>query len=582
MPPTPCEASNGARQVGCLARRGLRAVPRLIPAFRADIRIPASTRPSMNIRHPIATAALALLAAAAGCAPAALPPPAAPAPAADASAPLYGAALGGYTWPITTASPEAQTYFDEGVKLMYAYARAHARPAFAEARRRDPACAMCWWGEAWSMGRYLNGQMDGADAPAAHAAAGRALALASGATPIERDLIAAMTARYEPEHTAAGRLRLDSAYAAAMAEVYERHPDSHEAAALYADALMLLEPRRGTWDVGKPSVARIHQVLERALARDLSHPGVCHAYIHATETTPRAGNAQACADLLGSAIPGASHLNHMPSHTYNVVGRWGDAVRSNQVARETDRRAARGVAVSGYPAHNLHMLLFAAAVDGQREVAEEAAREMAGMMPDAVSLQALVHLRFGGWGDVLALERTPENALHRGLWAFARGYAHLRTGAADSAAAYLARVDSLAAAHPGIAFRGHTAAALLGITGGILRGETARAEGRTDEAIAAFGEAVRLEDALVYDEPEPLPFAARDWLGAALLEAGRPAEAERVYREALGDRPNNGWSLVGLEDALRRQGKDAEADRTRDAFRRSWERAGAPIPASRF
>jgi tetratricopeptide (TPR) repeat protein len=523
-------------------------------------------------------AALALLpAAAAG-------QHAAPAPADTAAPPpLYGAALGSYTWPVSTTSPEAQAYFDEGVKLMYAYARAQARPAFAEARRRDPECAMCWWGEAWSMGRYLNGAMRAEDAPAAHAAARRALALAEPAPEVERALIRAMAARYQPDHTAEGRLRLDSAYAAAMARAYDAHPESLEAAFLYADALMLLEPRRGTWDLARPSVARIHAVLERALAEDHSHPGVCHAYIHATETTPNAGRAQACADLLVTSIPGASHLNHMPSHTYSRVGRWGDAVRANQVAWASDRRAAgEGAAVSVYPTHNLHMLLFAATMDGQREVAEGAARALVAQMPDAVSLQALVHLRFGRWDGVLALGAPPEHAVHRGLWAFARGHAHLRLGAPDSAAAYLARVDSLADRHPAAAFRGHTAAALLGIAGAVLRGEIARAEGRLDDAVALFRVAVALEDALTYDEPEPLPFAARDWLGAALLEAGRPADAERAYREALDDRPGNGWSLRGLEQALRARGLTAETDRIGRAFREAWARADVPLGASRF
>jgi tetratricopeptide (TPR) repeat protein len=532
----------------------------------------------MPIR-PLAVALLLLAAVEAGA-----QHPAGHAAHGDTAAPpaLFGAALGSYGWPITTASAEAQAFFDEAVKLMYGYARTHARPAFAEARRRDPACAMCWWGEAWSMGRYLNGAMAAADAPAAHAAAQRAVALSAGASALERALIRAMAARYEPEHTAEGRLRLDSAYAAAMAEVYDAHPASHEAAFLYADALMLLEPRRGVWDVAKPSVARIHAVLERALEEDVGHPGVCHAYIHATETTPRAGRAQRCADLLLTSIPGISHLNHMPSHTYNRVGRWGDAVASNQLAWESDRRAAEGTAVSIYPTHNLHMLLFAASMDGQREVAEEAARALVAQMPDAASLLALVHLRFGRFDQVLALDAPPAHPVHRGLWEFARGYAQLKRGDDEAATRSLAQVDSIAAAHPAAAFRGHSAALLLGAASGILHGERARTAGRMDDAIARFTAAVALEDALVYDEPEPLPFAARDWLGAALLEAGRPAQAETVYRAALERRPHNGWSLAGLEASLRVQGRTAEAEEAGRALRLASERADTPIGASRF
>lgn len=502
-----------------------------------------------------------------------------------ASVPLLTEALGDFTWPVTTASPEAAAYFQQGVRLMYAFARADARKSFAEARRRDPSCALCWWGEAWAMGPYLNGAMADADARQAHAAARRARSLARRGEPVERALTEAMTARYRRAHGPAGRKGLDSAYAAAMGRVHARFPDNLEVAALYADALMLLEPRRGIWDVEKPSVARIHEVLERGLAVDVAHPGLCHAYIHATETTPRAERAQRCADLLAMEMPGASHLNHMPSHTYNRVGRWNDAVRSNVIAWESDQRAAEGKAVSIYPLHNLHMLFFAASVDGQERQATEAADAFAAALPsgDGVAMRALVRTRFGRFADVLALTDAPPHAVHRGLWAFARGYAHLRTGGRDSAAVYLARVDSLAEHTPeAVTFRGHTAAKLLGVVGGILRSELLRGERRTDEALAALERAVTLEDGLTYDEPEPLPLAARDWLGAALLEAGRAGDAERVYRAALDDRPHNGWSLFGLEQALRAQGKTAEADRTRAAFAEAWARSETTLTASRF
>jgi tetratricopeptide (TPR) repeat protein len=325
-------------------------------------------------------------------------------------------------------------------------------------------------------------------------------------------------------------------------------------------------------------------VLERALAADVSHPGVCHSYIHATETTPRAGRAQACGDILVNAMPGASHLNHMPSHTYNRVGRWADAVRSNEIAWASDRRAADGDAVSVYAGHNLHMLLFAASMDGQEARAMEAADAYAALAgADGAGLQALVRVRFGRWDDVLAITAPPSNAVLRGAWAFARGEAHLHAGRRDSALVYLARVDSLARHTPEtVTFRGHRAARLVGILHGLLRGDLLRTAGRPREGIAVLETAVVMEDSLTYDEPEPLPFAARDWLGAALLEAGRAADAERVYRAALEDRPANGWSLFGLEQALRTQGKGAEADATRAAFTTAWTRSKTTLSSSRF
>lgn len=506
--------------------------------------------------------------------------------AAQESAPIpLSSVLGRFSWPVTTSVPEAQAYFDQGVRLMYSFTPSDARRSFVEARRRDPACAMCWWGEAWSMGPYLNGPMDDADAAGAHAAATRARELAGrGGPPLERALIDAMATRYLPAHPASGRKGLDSAFVDAMAAVYASAPGNAEVATLYADALMLLEPRRGIWPLTKPSVARIHQVLEGVLAADISHPGACHLYIHATETTPKVGEAQRCADLLGSSIPGASHVNHMPSHTYNRVGRWGDATRANIQAWHSDQKAATGEGFAIYPAHNLHMLLFSASMDGQGAIAIQAARDYTKLAPaDGSSFQALVLLRFGRFAEVLELTRPPTHPIHHGLWAFARGHAHLRLGQPDSARAYLALVDSLARNTPATrTFRQHQPARLLGVVKGILLGELLRGEGRPDEAVAAFREAIALEDGLVYDEPEPLPFAVRDWLGTLLLETGKPAEAERVFREGLARRPNNGWSLVGLEKALRAQGREADANQALADFQRAWARSDTWLPAARF
>lgn len=503
----------------------------------------------------------------------------------DSAPALLPQALGSFTWPVSTRSAQAQAYFDQGVKLMYAYAREYARPSFTQARRLDPGCAMCWWGEAWSMGAYLNGAMDDADAPAADSAARHARALAAaGGTPLERALTEALTARYAPAHGPGVRRQLDSAYAAAMEGVYARFPDDLQVAVLYAESLMLLEPRRGRWSLDKPSVRTIHAVLERGLAADVAHPGVCHAYIHATETTPRAGEAQRCGDLLVTAMPGASHLNHMPSHTYNRVGRWADAVSSNVLAWRSDQRAADGQAISIYPGHNLHMLLFAASMDGQEARAVEAADAWAAITPgtDGGSLRTLVRVRFGRFDEVLAITDAPAHPIHQGMWAFARGLAHLRRGARDSADAYLARVDSLVLNGGTATFRQHSAPVLLGILSDLLRGDLLRADGRAEQALVAYRIAVALEDALQYDEPEPLPFAARDWLGAALLEMGRAADAEAVYRAALDDRPHNGWSLFGLEQALRAQGRTADADAARALFQQAWTRSRTPLAATRF
>jgi tetratricopeptide (TPR) repeat protein len=347
---------------------------------------------------------------------------------------------------------------------------------------------------------------------------------------------------------------------------------------------MLLEPRRGTWDIAKPSVQRIHNVLEEVLARDVSHPGACHLYIHATESTTQPGKAESCADLLGSAIPGASHINHMPSHTFNRIGRWGDAVRANIQAWHSDLAAADGEGFAIYPSHNLHMLLFAASFDGQGAIAIQAGKDYAKIQNGGDFYHVLALLRFGRFDEILALDvPMSSHAVFRGFVEFGKGYAHLRLGAPDSARAWLGRLEaSLEAGGDSVNFRGHTAAQLLGVVHGILAGEIQRSEGMPDDAIASFEAAVAIEDGLRYDEPEPLNLSARHWLGAMLIETDRHADAERVYRTELDDHPNNGWSLFGLEQAVRAQGRFAEADALRERFEAAWARSDTRIRASRF
>jgi tetratricopeptide (TPR) repeat protein len=498
---------------------------------------------------------------------------------------LYTVGLGPYSWRVTTRSREAQAFYDQGVQLLFSFTPEDAARSFREAQTRDSTCAMCYLGEAWAWGPYLNGPMPPRNAPRAFAAAQQAQKLASRTTPLEQALIAAMSVRYQPAYDSATHFRLARVYADSLGKVYARHPRDPNVATMYAEALMLLEPRRGIWDPAKPSVHRIHQVLEDVLARDVNHPGACHLLIHATESGNRAGAAEHCAEVLGRSIPGASHINHMPSHTFNRLGRWGDAVRANIEAWHSDLRAKYGEGFAIYPEHNLHMLLFSASYDGQGAVAIQAAKDYAKIANGGVFYRSLTLLRFGRFDEILELRDPPtsRNPFFVGLWTFGRGYAHLRQNNADSARVYLDRVDTLAQTAPdSILFRGHTAKSLLGITAGILRAELLRHDGKPDDAIPVLERAVEIEDALRYDEPEPLPFAARHWLGALYLELKRPADAERVYRAELEDHPRNGWSLYGLEQSLRAQNKAAEADRARQEFLTAWGRSDTLLRSSRF
>jgi tetratricopeptide (TPR) repeat protein len=503
----------------------------------------------------------------------------------DEPMPLAPAGLGPLSRPVTTTSPEAQAYFDQGLQLLYAFTPPDAARSFREAQKRDADCAMCYFGEAWAWGPYLNGAMREADAPRAYAAIQKALELApQHASPVEQAMIEAMAVRYEPAHDADRRRALDEAYAEAIGEVYRRYPNDLDVGTLYGEALMLLEPRRGTWDIAKPEVQHIHQVLEEVLALDITHPGACHLYVHATEPTVEPGKAEACADFLGNSIPGASHINHMPSHTYNRIGRWCDAVRANIQAWHSDLKSEIGEGFAIYPSHNLHMLLFAASMDGQGGVATQAGKDYGKLMDDGQFYHALTLLRFGRFDEIIAMQDNAPNApLLRGIWDFAVGYAHLRTGDVAAARTHLAAVRSAAdGAAADTNFRGHPADQLLGTVGGILEGEILREEGDLAGAISAQETAVSWEDQLRYDEPEPLNFTARHWLGATLLEAGRATEAEAVYRASLVDHPNNGWSLLGLEQALRAQARDVEADEVHAQFEGAWARADHWIQTSRY
>ncbi len=502
----------------------------------------------------------------------------------DEEATYYPAALGPLTRSITTTSSKAQKFFNQGVQMMYAFTPLRAARSFRQAQTDDPACAMCFWGEAWAWGPYLNGPMGPDDAPRAYENIQKANTLAADhANEVERALIEAMAVRYSPEHDADTRKALDSAYARAMADVHERFPHDLDVGTLYGESLMLLEPRRGRWDIEKPAVQKIHGILESVLAMDITHPGACHLYVHATEPTVKPEKAEGCADHLGAAIPGASHIQHMPSHTYNRIGRWGDAVRGNLAAWHSDLRAEEDIAWAIYPSHNLHMLLFAASMDGQGAIAIQAARDYGKIVPGGTFYEGMTLLRFGRFDEILELEDPPDGAIQRGFWDFARGYAYLRTEEPGRAAVYLERVRRAAdKAGDGEVFRGHTAADLLGVVAGILEGETMRHEGDTDGAIKVLEEAITLEDGLRYDEPEPLNFSARHWLGNLLLEVERYAEAETVFEAALEDHPMNGWSLLGLEAALRAQDRGSEADEVAHLFKEAWARSDTWITAPVF
>ncbi len=491
--------------------------------------------------------------------------------------PLYSVGLGPFTRKISSTNYEAQKFFDQGFQMMYSFAKLDAVRSFRESWKRDPACAICYWGEAWAWGSYLNGPMLPEHSPFAYAALQKALALRQTAAPWEKAFIEAMQVRYVKDFEAKKRMDQEKAYAEAMRKVAEQFPDDLDAVTLYGDALFLLEPRRGTRDLNDPNVQRLHKVLESVLARDIKHPGACHLYVHATESTVQPGKAAPCAEFLGNLVPGASHMNHMPSHTWNEIGRWNDGVRANLQAWHSDLKAGIGEGFAIYPDHNLHMLLFAASNDSQGAIATQAGKDYARSTGDTM-YQVLTLLRFGRFDEILEVTKRPERDVNGGLWDFAQGYARLRKGEIDYARLYLTRVQKGTQSKQ--EFRQHPASTLLGIAAHILEGEIQRSLGDTKGALASFEAAVKLDDGMVYDEPEPLPFDARHWLGAMQIEAGLAAAAEATYRKELEEHPNNGWSLLGLQQSLKAQGKpSADIDAQ---LEKAWARSDTWIRASRF
>lgn len=487
--------------------------------------------------------------------------------------------LGPHTRTITTKVPAAQAYFNQGMRLAYGFGMPEARRSFEAAIARDSTCAMCHWGLAWSLGPYVNGGMDSTRGLRAYAAIQRAKAHASSASDVERALIDAMVARYVENPKRGTRARADTAYMKAMREVAKRFSRDLDVLSLFAESMMVLRPwnywtRRGE---PQPGIEELIATLEAALSRDARHPGACHLYIHAVEASTDPARAQTCADLLIDGMPGASHMRHMPSHIYMRVGRYGDAVRSNQLAWIADQQARHGGATAIYPEHNLHMLLFAGAYDGQSAVALQAARDLARQSVNSSHHLILTLARFGRWEEILATP-APDRPFRLAMWNYARGLAELRVGQAANARIALGALDAALADSLGKGQRMQ-----LKLARAILSAEIDAGAKRYDAAVLILEGARPIEaDSLEYDEPEEWILPLRQVLGAILLDAGRPADAEAAYRGELAAHAENGWSLYGLYRALDAQGKRAEADAVLARFRKAFARADVAIRSSRY
>ncbi|MBH0186191.1 MAG: tetratricopeptide repeat protein, partial [Nitrospira sp.] len=444
-------------------------------------------------------------------------------------------------------------------------------------------------------GPHVNAPMDAASGVAAYAAVQTALSLQSHATVPERAYIKALAQRYEAD-SPADRTRLDTMYSSAMGNVAKTYPKDLDAATLYAESLMDLRP----WNYWRPDgtpypgTNEIVHLLESVLTRNLNHPGACHYYIHAVEAVnPK--DAVPCAERLARLMPGEGHMVHMPAHIYIRVGRWNDAIKANQHAIHSDEvfiegQHPMGVYPLAYYPHNIHFLAFASTMAGRSVQAIEAANTLAskvnldaarqvGMLQEMLPYHALTLTTFGKWDEVLAQPLPPEDIrFSYAMASYARGVAHAAKGEWSEAQAALDQVTTVDAATPGGA-EGKTA---LAIAVHALSGEIATRRGDLDMGITHFREAATIEDAGLYFEPPKWYYPIRHSLGAALLKMGQHAEAENVYREDLRRFPENGWSLFGLAQALRAQGKKKEADTAEARFSRAWADTDVMLTASRF
>ncbi len=504
--------------------------------------------------------------------------------------------LGRHSRKVTTASPEAQRYFDQGLAFMFAFNHDEAIRSFRRAGELDPRCAMAFWGVAIANGPHINNPVVPEDrAKAAWEALGEARARVAGASPVEKALIEALASRYawpQPED----RKPLEQAYADAMRRVWTAFPKDADVGALFAESLADLRP----WDLWttdghpQPGTEELLATLESILALDPRHPLANHLMIHAVEASPHPEKGDRAADTLRDQQPGLGHLVHMPSHIDVRRGRWLQAIEANAKAMDADRRYTARSPEQGfyrlYLAHNHHMLTYAAMMTGQSALAIRTIREMVADIPleffkanpfadGFMAMPLEVLMRFGKWDEILAEPAFPDFVpISRSLQHYARAVAYAAKD--DVPAALKEQADFLEARTrvPKEAFFGNNSGSdVLDVAESFMRGEILFRSGKVDEGLAALREAAAREDKLRYDEPPDWIQPVRHALGAALLQAGRFAEAETVFREDLAKLPDNGWGLYGLQRAVKLQKKHDEAAAAERQFDAVWQKADLEI-----
>jgi tetratricopeptide (TPR) repeat protein len=510
--------------------------------------------------------------------------------------------LGDFHRAVTTASAPAQQYFDQGMRLLWAFNHDESTRSFARAAELDPACAACYWGVALTVGPNYNvPAMEQPRARVAWEALHQAQENAAHASAVEQALISALAARYPAPQPPTDSDAILTAYAAAMRSVAERFPDDLDVQTLCAEGEMNVHAWKLWTADGQPvaGTLEIEARLESVLKRDPNHPGANHYYIHVMEASPDPGKAVASAERLRGMMPAAGHLEHMPAHIMQRVGRYEEAAEANRRGVAADRAYFEAAAAPDYYpmylAHNYSFLAFSAATEGRKAETLAAVQNVVQTVPLDMMLamgdsgwnltqQYAALVRFGLWDEMIAqLAPDPRASGLTAGYLYARGVALAARGRIADARGALAELQKLGAAAPAQTLAGfNTLRDVVSVAQPIVAARIAASEERHAEAIALLEQAVAAEDKLAYNEPADWFFPARHLLGAQLLLAGRAAQAELVYREDLRRHPKNGWALQGLAAALKAQGRARDATRTTHELAAVWQHADIQLPGSAF
>ncbi len=514
-----------------------------------------------------------------------------PAQPAMGEAPVLYENLGTLTFKAGTSNRRAQAWFDQGVRLSFAFNHAEAQRAFREAQKLDPKCALCFWGEALILGPNINVPMMPEANPPALAALAKAVELAKAAPPRDRALIAALAQRYSSDPKAV-RADLDAAYAKAMGDVAQRFPRDDTVQVLYAEALMDTQPW-DYWEAGgakpKGNGAAIVGTLEKVLERNPQHPGAIHLYIHAVEASTQPDRALPYARKLGALMPGAGHVVHMPAHIYYRVGLYRESLATNQRAMAVDERYFKTspsdpLYKSAYYPHNIHFLMVSAQMGGDGKTAIDAAAKLDAAMPVEIVKQFAIlqpikaapyttHAQFSDAETILKLPAPSDGlVLVETMYHYARALAFAAKKDAPSAQKeidILARMERDADFKP-FADWGIPAKEIVGTARLVAMGRLADANGDLEGAAKAYDDAVFIEDTLAYMEPPYWYYPVRQSLAAVRLRQGKLDDAEKIFRESLSRVRNNAWALAGLDETYRRKGDAAAEKATRQAFAKAW------------